>query len=186
MAFKSTNFWSMVKDTIFIGIDPGKKGFVTIMAPDEALDFFPVPVIGSVIDVNTLTKSFECLTATAKNKGYDIVAGIEQVHAIYGSSAKATFEFGYCVGLLEALLVANHISYTKIQPKAWQKEMFEGIAKIKKVGKTSTDTKKMSILASRRLFPDIDLRKTLRCKNDDDNKSDSLLICEHMRRKYNK
>lgn len=45
------------------------------------------------------------------------------------------------------------------------------------------NTKATSFNASRRLFPNVDLRRSEKCKNLDDNKSDSLLIAEYARRK---
>lgn len=65
--------------------------------------------------------------------------------------------------------------------------MFRGINIITKpstTGKTQVvDTKKMSFTASHRIFPTVDLRRTERCKNEDDNFADSLLIAEYGRRK---
>ena len=64
--------------------------------------------------------------------------------------------------------------------------MFRGVNVITKpstTGKTQViDTKKMSFLASHRIFPTVDLRRTSKCKNEDDNFSDSLLMAEYGRR----
>ena len=113
-------------------------------------------------------------------------AVIESVHALFGSAAKATFSFGYIAGVLETFLVAYSIPYTKVQPKAWQKVMWQGVQMIKKPSfskKTMvTDTKAMSEIAAKRLFPDIDFRKTERSTRMDDNKIDSVLMAEYCRR----
>jgi hypothetical protein len=45
------------------------------------------------------------------------------------------------------------------------------------------DTKNTSYNAARRLFPNIDFRKSERCKSFDDNKVDATLIAEYARRK---
>jgi hypothetical protein len=37
--------------------------------------------------------------------------------------------------------------------------------------------------AAKRLFPNIDFRRTTKCKNLDDNKVDATLMCEYARRK---
>jgi hypothetical protein len=53
----------------------------------------------------------------------------------------------------------------------------------KQVSKKEVNTKQTSFNAAKRIFPAVDLRKTERCKNLDDNKCDSLLISEYARRK---
>jgi len=45
------------------------------------------------------------------------------------------------------------------------------------------DTKATSINAARRLFPEVDLRKSERSKKPDDNKVDSMLMAEYARRR---
>lgn len=50
------------------------------------------------------------------------------------------------------------------------------------VRRKEVNTKKTSINAAQRLFPNIDFRKNGRCRNIDDNKVDSLLIAEYGRR----
>ena len=118
---------------------------------------------------------------------------MEDVHSIYGSSAKATFSFGEIKGLLRGLLIATGIPYQLVQPKIWQKEIWANedmVVDYKKVTvkgveqtRKDVNTKQTSFKAARRLFPNIDLRKTERCRNFDDNKTDSLLMCEYARRK---
>ena len=158
---------------MIIGIDPGKSGFITSFS--DSFSHYPIPKIGDEVDVAELNKIFLSFPK-------DSFAIIEDVHAIYGSSAGATFEFGWITGILEALLVAHSIPFQKIAPKVWQKAMHLGIPNQKKKGKTSNDTKLMSEMACKRLFPDLDLRRTERCTKLDDNKIDSILICEYARR----
>ena len=45
------------------------------------------------------------------------------------------------------------------------------------------NTKETSMNAAKRLFPNIDFRRTTKCKNLDDNKVDATLMCEYARRK---
>lgn len=152
-----------------IGIDPGVNGFITVF--DGEWKHYPIPKIGTEVDVNSLSLIFKSLSGHAV---------IEDVHAIFGSSAKATFKFGWITGLLEGFLVANNISFQKVAPKTWQKIMWVGIPQIKKG--TKTDTKAMSEMACKRLFPNINLGRTERCTTVDDNKVDSILLCEYSRR----
>lgn len=172
-----------------IGIDPGKQGFLavyTLFNDNEDLNFYPIPLIGKEIDIYQLNRIFQgFLDSTPIN---DIYCVIENVHAIYGSSAEATFSFGFCCGILESLLVAHNIPYTKVAPKKWQKEMWEGIPlqqKSSSTGKTQvTDTKLMSLLAAKRIFPNVDLRESVRCKKPNDGKVDALLMMEYCKRNF--
>lgn len=168
---------------IYIGIDPGKDGGISITFHDGEIKSWVMPVIGKVIDIQELTKILDpCLG--------DAYCVLEDVHAIFGSSAGATFAFGYSLGLLEGILTAFMIPYSKIAPKKWQSQMFEGVKlqqKPSSTGKTmKTDTKSMATIAAQRIFPNIDLRATDRCKKPHDGKVDSLLMMEYCRRNFNK
>lgn len=166
-------------DKIYIGIDPGKNGGISVVAFDK-VDVMVMPAIGSNYDVKKMSEFLKEMSL------YECHCVIEDVHAIYGSSATATFEFGYGVGLLEGVLVAYKIPYTKVQPKKWQKLMWEGVklqVKSSSSGLTSvTDTKKMSLVAVQRIFPNTDLKASNRCKVPHDGIVDSLLIAEYGRR----
>ena len=168
---------------IRIGIDPGKNGFICIHVSglddfDDKFTYYPIPLINKEVDLKEL-----CSCLVMDGKKIDVHCVIEDVHAIYGSSAKATFTFGWIVGVLEALLVAHEIPYTKVTPKVWQKEMWEGIPIQKKANKR-TDTKAMSLLAAKRLFPNEDMRASERCKVPHDGKVDALLLAEYCKRKF--
>lgn len=165
-------------------INPGKSGFITVMIDETNLEFFQIPKIGKEVDLHSLDLIFKGI----KELGSDLKFVIEDVHALFGSSSKATFSFGYIVGALTAMLVSNNISFIPVQPKKWQKEMWEGVPMMKKpssTGKTEvTDTKAMSLIAAKRIFPNVDMRASERCKNPDDNKVDSLLMAEYCRRNF--
>ena len=60
-----------------------------------------------------------------------------------------------------------------VSPTSWTKEMLRGVP---------GDGKGRNILAAKRLFPDVDLRKSDRARVDHDGICDALLICEFGRR----
>ena len=172
-----------------IGIDPGKSSYLCTCVNDNEFKFYQFPLIGKETDLHGIN----CIFREIDISFYDRVhAAIENVHAIFGSSANNTFEFGYIVGALEAFLIAYNIPFTKVNPKDWQKEMWVGVPiqkKSSKSGKTMVnDTKSISEMAAKRLFPEIDLRddsrKTERAQKTDHNKVDSLLLTEYCRRKF--
>ena len=168
----------------YMGIDPGSLGYIVVQYEGVFTSY-------SIKDNDPYKLSD--IMADIRNCFPNIVCCMEQIHAIFGSSAKATFSFGEINGLLKGLLVANKIPYVLIPPKTWQKEMWinsDMVINYKKVsikGKEITrkevDTKNTSFNAAKRLFPTLDFRKTERCKNWDDNKVDATLICEYARRK---
>lgn len=169
---------------VYMGIDPGAKGFITLMS-DDGMEFFS-------IEDNDFYKLGDILH-DIKERYSDVVGIMEEVHAIFGSSAKGTFNFGEINGLLKGLLIANKIPYHLVQPKTWQKEIWDNkdivatyktiTVKGKFVNKKDVNTKASSLNAAKRIFPNVDFRKTTRCQKEDDNKIDSLLICEYGRRK---
>ena len=161
---------------LYMGIDVGGKGFITTQKEGVFSHY-------SIAD-NDLYQLSEIMAEIRKEK--EIVCVIEDIHSIYGASAKSTFNFGFCKGYLIGLLAANRIPYHLIPPKEWQKEIWSNADKVVKYssdGKKSTDTKNTSINACKRIFPHLDLRKNERCRNIDDNKVDSILMSEYARRK---
>lgn len=161
---------------LYMGIDVGGKGFITTQKDGHFSHYS--------IEDNDYYQLSEIMAEIRKEK--EIVCVIEDVHSIFGSSAKSTFNFGFCKGYLIGLLAANRIPYHLIPPKEWQKEIWSNADKVVKYnsdGKKSTDTKNTSINACKRIFPHLDLRKNERCRNIDDNKVDSILMSEYARRK---
>ena len=173
----------MDNEKIYLGIDPGGKGFITAIINGE-YEFY------SMSDLNALEINKEL--SALKSMG-DVVAIMEEVHAIFGSSAKATFSFGAIFGLLKGLLVANSIPYHLVPPKTWQRDIWTHADMVFTTTQSKTEdkmltrkvinTKATSINSALRIFPDVDFRKSPRCKKIDDNKVDSLLIAEYGRRK---
>jgi hypothetical protein len=187
------------------GIDPGLDGAIVVFEITETTQeikniiIFKIPLIGKIVDLNELSIFFREI----QKKYTNIHFVIEDVHAIFGSSAKGTFTFGRVVGQLEGILSALMIPYTAVQPKTWQSEMFQGVPEIRKQGskilrlnkesgaietrirKGNRDTKKMAEVATKRLFPTVNIIKPRsRKKKVDEGVVDALLICEYCKRKF--
>lgn len=166
-----------------LAIDPGAKGFITFYNEVDGFRMFYPIAEGDMLDLARFIQKI-------REEHPDIHCVMEEVHSVFGSSAKATFSFGEVNGYLKGILTALHIPYTLVQPKIWQKEIWitqdmEYDTKTDKDGNTrrTVNTKKTSYNASRRLFPDVDLRRSPKCVKFDDNKVDSLLLCEYARRR---
>lgn len=168
-----------------IGIDPGKHGAIVCLNKFNDLnDFKFIPKIGTDIDVSALVDIFKSIST-------DCMICIEDVHALYGSSSGATFDFGYTCGLLEGMITSFKLPYVFIKSKEWQKEMFQGVDPIykpsKKKGKGTLETKKMAEVAVKRLYPQLDLYITEKgniSKNIHDGYMDALLIAGYGLRKF--
>lgn len=160
-----------------IAIDPGEKGCITVLKDGEH-DFIAIADHDREQIATIISQFFDPFA--------EVVAVMEEVHAVFGASAKSTFNFGEIFGFLKGVLITSGIPYHLVQPKEWQGEIWineDKVWRYKHDGKKMVDTKNTSIAAARRLFPSIDLRRTPKCKSPDDNKVDSLLICEYARRK---
>lgn len=167
----------------YIGIDPGSLGYISVAYNNGARDFHSL----KDSDYHDTTIFLKNVMTLADN---NVVCCMEEIHAIFGSSAKGTFSFGECYGVLQGLLIALGIPFHLVPPKIWQKEMWIAKDKVYKGKLNSSGTfvksvnnKATSINAARRLFPDVDFKRTSKCKNMDDNKCDATLICEYGRRK---
>lgn len=168
---------------IYVGIDPGDKGFVAVVGDSVWRHF-------SISD-HSHRELAEYIESLAKDNIREVVVAMEEVHAIFGASAKSTFAFGEIFGFLKGLIIANGLPYHLVAPKTWQGQIWINEDKVYTYGKVnaktgkvtkSVNTKATSLNAAARLFPNMDFRRTPACKNIDDNKVDATLIAEYARR----
>lgn len=163
---------------MIVGVDPGKEGFITTMSDDGvAIKHYPIPKIGREVDLNALCETIMGIAGECVPFRTTVV--IEDVHAIPGSGAGQTFNFGGVCWAIRMGFTMCGFRIVLVAPKKWQKEMYEGI-------RPNDDKKAMSVQAAKRLFPGHDIRRTERCKTPDDNLTDSLLIAEYARRHFTK
>ena len=154
----------------YLGFDPGKKGYMCLYnAGYSGYKHYPL------FDGNRLNR--EMLEVLEKlSKTYTMMAVVEQVHSMPHQGVASTFSFGTNYGMLIGMLETLGIPYTTVTPGKWQKYICEAVDK-------ASNPKQMHYNAARRLFPDMDFRRSERCKTYDDNKVDSTLICEYGVRK---
>lgn len=167
-----------------IGIDIGKDGGIAVFQDGKCTHLCKTPDIGGEIDVFALSMHLN------KWRLSDVHACIEDVHSVYGSSAASNFQFGRSAGIIEGILHAAKIPFTKITPKTWQKEMWQGVdvltktVKIKGKIKIKNDTKAMSLIAIKRLYPDLNLLPSKRAYVPHDGMVDAALIGAYCNRKF--
>ncbi len=177
---------------LFLGVDPGASGcFVWLREDGTVHDIKLMPRVGLEFDLLGVQNIMN------KHRDQTVHAVVEKVHAIFGSSASATFSFGEAFMLAKASVGFMGIPYTLVPPSTWQKEMHEGVTPIMKATKRRTktgdvvkkkDPKATSLVAATRLFPDVDMRdpdrKTDRAKKLHDGVIDAILMASYCRRKF--
>lgn len=105
------------------------------------------------------------------SSGRGVRCCLEKVGAMPGQGVTSMFHFGENYGYIQGLLESNSIPYELVTPQKWKKE-FE-----------VTSDKNTSIEVCRRLFPNVNLKRTERCRKDDDGFAEATLLAEYCRRK---
>lgn len=145
---------------IYIGIDPGKSGAMAVLwMGNMVIPFSEIAYKGVLLDI-------------AESKGEnEIRCCLERVNAMPKQGVSSMFHFGENYGFIQGLLTAYSIPYELVTPQKWKKEF--GI----------TGDKNSSVSVCRRLFPEVGLRRTERCRTDDDGMAEALLMAEYARRR---
>jgi len=149
---------------VFIGIDPGKSGALAVVHSTvnatRAVELYSFDE----------AKYREILEKYGKNRS---VGGcvLERVGAMPGQGVTSMFSFGLNYGYIRGLLEAFEIPHELVLPRAWKREF--GV----------TADKNTSVEVAQRLFPDVSLLRTERCKKPDDGFAEALLMAEYARRK---
>ena len=147
---------------IYIGVDPGAKGAWAVIAESETgrvVKAYPWDDVFFVTDMLALAKVAD-----------GTVAVVEKVSAMPHQGVSSMFNFGKSAGFIEGVLSACGIPYQLVPPRRWKKEF------------SLDGDKAKSIETCRKLFPEVDLKRTERCKTDSDGKAEALLLAEWARR----
>ena len=144
---------------IYIGIDPGKKG-----------SFGAIEEVGIHVKpwVNALFIEY---CRDIYRAGTKAVACVEKVGAMPGQGVTSMFSFGKSAGFIEGVLQAYGIPYQLITPQKWKKEF------------SITADKNSSVEVCTRLFPDVSLLATPKCKKPSDGIAEALLMAEYAKRR---
>lgn len=154
----------------YIACDLGKSGYFCLMSFMN-LQTIPMPKIGKEIDFHAICN----ILKSSKDDNIHVV--FERLFAV-GKNQHSGMSMGRQAGNLEGMCIALNIPYTIVSPQTWQKVIFEGIPKIPKAdGKN--DTKAQALIAVKRLFPELNLLRTPKCKKPDDGMIDSVLLAKY-------
>lgn len=177
--------------SVVIGIDSGKRGAIAILRRHLGIvqGLVPMPLVGKEYDEQEMCRVLIAYCDTYR--AFDVF--IEQTSPRPPNSMQSAVvqKAGEC--LWRGMCVAVGAPYTLVSAQRWQREMFKGVTPLFKLTRTragcmgmrtkrTKDTKAMSILAAQRLFPDVSLLRTNKCKKPDHGMADALLIAEYGRR----
>lgn len=144
---------------IYIGIDPGKNGGIALLDDTNEVRVYPY-------SEETLIKKLKY-----DSKFFDVKCVLEKVNAMPNQGVVSMFNFGQNYGFIQGVLKAYNIPFELVPPQKWKKEF------------SVTSDKNTSIEVAKRLFPQVNLKATERCKKDHDGMAEALLIAEYCRRK---
>lgn len=144
---------------IYIGIDPGKDGAMAVISEYKtSVALFDMTVYKNYLDEMVWY-------------GEPLRCCLERVGAMPGQGVTSMFKFGENYGFIQGLLIAYSIPYELVTPQKWKKEF------------QITGDKNSSIAVCKRLFPDVSLRRTDRCKKDHDGMAEALLLACYAQRR---
>lgn len=148
------------KPILFVGIDPGKTG--AIAAIDKNLEvyfltLYPEGEVGASNIIRTIQRSSS-----------KVVVFIEDCTINPKFGKVQCFKMGINFGIWRGVVAGANISFILEKPKVWQKGLLRS--------DDGVDTKKQSLAAAERIFPNISIGKN-------HNKSDALLMAYYMSQK---
>lgn len=151
-----------------IGIDPGRDG---------ALCSLDVLVTWTECKMRKMPDNEKDLAEVIRElccSGHPCHVFVEKAQCMPGNGPVGMFRYGDGYGQIKGILAAMKIPYTLVHPRTWTRVMHQGA--------TIGEPKMRSLETVRRLFPQVELRRTDRCRNMDEGFIDALLIAEYGRR----
>ena len=150
---------------IYIGVDPGKNGGYAVIAENDGERSVYVYPWDDDFFV------FEMTALVGMKVG--MKACVERVGAMRGQGVTSMFSFGKSAGYIEGVLRALGIPYQLVMPKRWKQDFT-----------LNGKDKAASVAVCKRLFPEVSLRASSRCKKDSDGMAEALLMAEYARRHF--
>ena len=151
----------------FIGIDPGSNGAIAMIAGDGTVEIY---------ELNDNNLKY-ILTDWCMD---DCIACVEQVASSPQMGVKSAFSFGEGYGKIKMALMCHYIPFETVTPMKWKKEFGCYLSK----DATPKQKKDKDIEICKRLYPTISLKRTPKCRTDDDGFADALLLATYAKRKF--
>ena len=149
----------------YIGIDPGKKGAYAIIKTENGeIKSIDSHLWDDELFINAMRGCVSSLGSEC------VICVVESVHSLPNEGVKSSFSFGKSCGYIEGVLRALMIPYQLVPPKTWKKEW------------SLTNDKNLSVETCKKLYPNISLKATDRCRTDSDGLAEALLMATYAKR----
>lgn len=145
---------------ICLGIDPGLHGSLAIIDGESV----------SVVEFDK-EAYLDNLRAVAES-GEVVKCCLEHVSSMPKQGVSSTFTFGTNFGWIQGVLEAYKIPFELVKPRKWKADF------------GCTSDKNTSIEVCKRLFPNVSLKRTPKCKKDDDGMAEALLMALYAKRHF--
>lgn len=154
-------------ERVFVGVDPGKKGAWAVirMCADGTQN-----VYARAWDDDLFPQDMNRISAEFGSE--NVFCVVEKVGAMPGQGVTSMFTFGKSCGYIEGVLRALEIPYQLVHPKKWKLEY------------SLTNDKTLSVETCRKLFPNVSLKATERCRTDSDGIAEALLMALYAKRHF--
>lgn len=151
----------------YVGIDPGSKGAICLLDPlkPSRTPWF-LDLKDHTVDI------FDILKMARPKMAH---CAVEDVHSIFGMSAKSNFQFGAQIGRIHTMLALLEMPFELVQPKRWQK--VTGIPSRKELPE-GIDLKTFVAQRAQELYPTAELRGPKGGLLD--GRSDALMITHYL------
>ena len=146
---------------VILGIDPGIKGGICFLYPDD-IAVHPMPPTDSD------WSWFRSVCMAYKPQAF-----VEKVHSLPKQGVASTFKFGTGYGFIRGMLIGLSVPTYLVTPQAWMKTMLAGESK--------ADKKAASIAVAARMWPDCSFLPSERCRKPSDGMCEAALIAGYGR-----
>ena len=151
----------------WIGIDPGASGAIAMIPEEGDIEIYPL----ENGNIRRLCRDWSW---------DDCICCLEKVGARPGQGVSSMFTFGRGVGYITGVLESHYIPYQEITPVKWKSEFGCNLGR----DSSTKERKEADIAVCKKLYPNVSLRRTERCRSDDDGYADALLMATYAKRKF--
>jgi crossover junction endodeoxyribonuclease RuvC len=145
-----------------LGVDPGASGALAVLSGGRLVLVLDMPTVSVKRGTRFVNQVDAALLAAAVRDALPLdAAAVEQVGAMPGQGVSSMFAFGRAAGVLEGVLAALNVPFTRVPPQEWQR-------------RTKTQGGKDGARArALQLFPE---KAELFARKKDDGRADAALI----------
>ena len=110
----------------------------------------------------------------------ECICAVEDVSSSPQMGVKSAFTFGRGFGFIQGVLRSYGIPFELVKPQKWKKEFGCNLDRTA----TAKQKKDKDIEVCKRLYPNISLKRTPKCRTDDDGFADALLLATYAKRRF--